>query len=595
MAIVVRVVEHKSPNCYGFLSNFPNKFIESSSFAVFKCSRVEAPETSFALQVFASKPPFEYLHLNRVFIQRLGLNLNDQLILEQVRDVNYCQWMEIKPETFEDWNIVENTSEVIEEDFLRQLRVVQEDLPFVLFLSSGISINFKVVQIGPKLPKGAPALISNATQVMVAPLSQPKLSEYSSGCNHPDILHDSVSLFNPLRFFISPGKPQMTLRILPKVYLKTLKVKLPNSTVVTIGNENYVKTTIYRVIRPGATSIYINLVVLPKRSTALYGNLETIHDVLSKLPNGHCYISYDLQQQGLQPFMRILCFPVNEYEIRPLKTILYSSSVLLKPRSLEMALKDAFKNNLYVPFLISGAGCEVALANPDGHFKVKLIPTEGIDATKQCGVFLMDKLPEFRQSEHEIKIPPSPEQKTVHNFGEKPSKLQSFQFQSTFSAEILVYLSTICQQHECNGFNTLICGEEFSGKTTILEILSASLYQKLKVFSLKVDCNEFKGKSPDNIALFLDQKLRYLQNRWPSVLFLDEFDFLNKEFEDEERSKFISKVYLKISSLITDYKIPVVATARSYHFLSSDALTFNGRRFFTLVKEMPQLDQVSYG
>ncbi|CAD5229524.1 unnamed protein product [Bursaphelenchus okinawaensis] len=560
MAIVVKVVEHTLPNCCGFLSNSDKKFVESASFAVFHCSKVgESNQNGFVLQVFASKPPFEYLHLNRIFLQKLGLSVGDELMLEQVKDVNYCQWMEIKPETFEDWNIIENTSEVIEEDFLRQIRVVQEDLSFVLFLSSGISVNFRVVQIGSKLPKGSAALISNTTQVMVAPLSQPKVTEYAQKSTVTEAPHDNVALFNPLRFFIVHNNIQLYLRVMPHGFSKKLKVKLPISTVVTIGKGKYVKTKIYRVIRPYATSIYINLVELPEASIELQSQLASIHEALRQLPKGHCFVSSDLQQQGLQSSMRLLCIPANECEIRQLKRVLYSSSVNLKPHQLETIIKHNFKDQPYIPFIIPDSGCEITLKNHDGRFTVKFVSSEGIDSTKRCSLFLVDKLPTFQQSEHEIKIPPQPEQKLVPNFGEKQTKSDLFEAQSKIVDNILQYLKPVCQKPHC--------------------------------FSLKIDCNEFKGKSPDNVSLFLEQKLRLLEARWPSVLFLDQFDFLNNSLEDEERSKFIAKVYLKISSLIYDYNITVVATTKSQHSLADGALRCHGKRFFTLVMEITQISQ----
>lgn len=52
--------------------------------------------------------------------------------------------MEIVPETYNDWNIIENTSCIIEEIFLQQIRVLQPEMSFVLHLSPGITANLRV-------------------------------------------------------------------------------------------------------------------------------------------------------------------------------------------------------------------------------------------------------------------------------------------------------------------------------------------------------------------------------------------------------------------------------------------------------------------
>lgn len=56
----------------------------------------------------------------------------------------------------------------------------------------------------------------------------------------------------------------------------------------------------------------------------------------------------------------------------------------------------------------------------------------------------------------------------------------------------------------------------------------------------------FIGKSPDIIANLLNTRLRVLKIRQPSVLLLDNLDFLNAQVEDEDRRRFISKVYLSM-------------------------------------------------
>lgn len=50
------------------------------------------------------------------------------------------------------------------------------------------------------------------------------------------------------------------------------------------------------------------------------------------------------------------------------------------------------------------------------------------------------------------------------------------------------------------------------------------------------------GKA-DTIEKMLNEKIQMLKMRKPSVLLLDNLNFLNVHFDDEERKKFVDKIY----------------------------------------------------
>lgn len=113
------------------------------------------------------------------------------------------------------------------------------------------------------------------------------------------------------------------------------------------------------------------------------------------------------------------------------------------------------------------------------------------------------------------------------------------------------------------------------------------------------------GKSAETIGAFLEARLKFLAARRPALLLLDDLDFLNCAVEDEERVKFVAKVYSSEFSpsadplpefvrLLRAFKVPVVATAHSRHSLPTDVLNQGGRRLFSLTLEVPALGQVGY-
>jgi hypothetical protein len=139
------------------------------------------------------------------------------------------------------------------------------------------------------------------------------------------------------------------------------------------------------------------------------------------------------------------------------------------------------------------------------------------------------------------------------------SEIFAFNFQKVLCENFVNSLKTRLQLTAANKLpmgHLLVSGSNFGGKSTLMQLIANLLFDEMRIFASRIDCNEFKGtlfrsfnsneflgKSPDSIGTLLDARLKVLRIRTPALLLLDNFDFLNSQVEDEDRRRFISKVY----------------------------------------------------
>lgn len=144
------------------------------------------------------------------------------------------------------------------------------------------------------------------------------------------------------------------------------------------------------------------------------------------------------------------------------------------------------------------------------------------------------------------------------------SEISAFNFQHELCKSFVNSLKTRLQlSTELPMGHLLVSGPNFGGKSTLMQLIANSLFDEMRIFASRIDCNEFKGthfntrfatrfkqslsgKSPDTVGNLLDVRLKILKIRTPALLLLDNLDFLNSQVEDEDRRRFISKVYTSV-------------------------------------------------
>ncbi|KAI6210520.1 Peroxin-1 [Aphelenchoides besseyi] len=606
MAVLVTIVEHSLPNCFGYLSDNSNAFPHSNSFGIFHCSKVDETDgvACLALQIFANRPPFNFVHLNRTFIEQHGFKAGDQVMLDTVAQVPFCQWMEIIPETFNDWNIIENTSCVIEEIFLSQIRVLQSGMRFVLHLSAGVTVNLRVAQVAPKSTSAV--LVTNSTQVLVAPLNEKRSHSTASTSSLPrSPTFDNQSLFrDPIGLFLSTKKHKspVFLRVAPDCVDDDLKWNIPPSTIITLSHdESYVRMQLVQLYNAEVScNQFATAIFLPQTGNGLNEELRPIYEFLRNEPPNSCYLSANLRSNELSSFVRFKCRFLRSVDVKKITSLKYTTSIEIEKNELKSKLSDFFEHSVFVPVIIPPEGCQIKLQyeiDSSNYFLVRF-QFNGLNPNC-CGYFWPNKLPKLEQHNEQIKLKTDNDAKktTPENFALISSEAFDFSFQRNsllkFTQKLETRLQLDAHEDELLG-HLLVVGNEGAGKTTVLHLISWILYKKMRVFALKIDCNEFKGRSPETIAGNLETRLTILQARRPALLFFDNFDFLNSHVEDEDRRRFVSKVYSKIAQLVTDNRIQVVAATQSKKNLPDVLLNYNGATFFTDVLELPTLTKENY-
>uniref|UniRef100_A0AC35FHZ4 Peroxisomal ATPase PEX1 n=1 Tax=Panagrolaimus sp. PS1159 TaxID=55785 RepID=A0AC35FHZ4_9BILA len=512
--------------------------------------------------------------------------------MEPVQNLPTCISMEIEPETFEDWNIIESTACIIEEIFLDQIRVVKVGMKFVLFVSTGIPAKFRVLKSEPDtFGRETAVMATNLTQVFVAPKIQPSqrkaLNSRTSSIkpNVVDKLTSTNTVNGFLKEFIHPCEEEKTFRILPKEFLKGIEFNFGHQSFVIALNEE--KSTFIK-------KLIISL--RPKISKTMD----------SKFPQ-HCIISSDLEPQFCQCSWIKIKY-LNYRNIQQISTLNLSYSIQneneeIPSKLLKAFLKNYFSNDeIYLPILMDSKGFQLHYKRNDFHavpsLNLTVTPSVSSDTLDdRCFIFWPDKfpsispLPILSSINSQTIAEKTSQNPIIENFGSIKSKNTIFNFQKPSINNLADKLAKLSKANE--NMNLLLFGENGSGRTNFIKFLAQNLFSNECFFSSKIDCFEWKGKSLETIEKQFDEIIEICETRMPSILFLDNLNFLNINMEDEDRKKFIDKVYSRIAFRLDSTKIHCIATTRSLYQLPESLLTIDGRRLFHENFEIPTMKEVS--
>ncbi|GMT32996.1 hypothetical protein PFISCL1PPCAC_24293, partial [Pristionchus fissidentatus] len=161
---------HSWTNCFGYavregtrLAQLPPTLPPLGFFRVRHCENENLTATVQILGV----PPFSTLLLNASFARLLGFDEGDEVIIESLPPPLSCESVEIGPLTTNDYQIMESGCDAIENGLLSQLRIVSPRSRFIFFMSSSLSVAFRVVSINPSPPLGRFCLLTNSTELHV--------------------------------------------------------------------------------------------------------------------------------------------------------------------------------------------------------------------------------------------------------------------------------------------------------------------------------------------------------------------------------------------------------------------------------------------
>ncbi|KAK6030266.1 hypothetical protein OSTOST_03608, partial [Ostertagia ostertagi] len=84
--------------------------------------------------------------------------------------------------------------------------------------------------------------------------------------------------------------------------------------------------------------------------------------------------------------------------------------------------------------------------------------------------------------------------------------------------------------------HVLLLGSAGSGKTSVAALLAQDLAKAHCCLVTRVDCSSWKGKSAETIEKSLVAEIKSLSKRTPSLLILDDFEFLSQSNGEDQRN-----------------------------------------------------------
>ncbi|KAI1730590.1 ATPase family associated with various cellular activities (AAA) domain-containing protein [Ditylenchus destructor] len=608
-----------------------NKANSAKSYGHFYCSRVslcsngEIHEPHAILQCFAGHaPPFTVLFLNDLFLRRCGFCDGDQVILTAAEDVRQCESAELIPETYEDWNIIQNSTDVIEEIFLHQIRILHADMPFVLFLGSGIAANFRT---GKTIPdhRNSPFLVTTETQILVKPIdntsdnTSPLISERLSSSDIP--VHECVQRLDSFIFNNSNYASHETcsdiFRILPKSAFPicdTLGVISEIVNMVLIFDESdcpsFVKSLIVQVesLETGSTkcAILINLAALRQHcfpANNIFGH--SAYEILESYHNighyKHCWISPHLRKQGFDDCTHMkINFHTEASQFEQLPSFELCSSRQQDENIIIDMVRRSFaelSRSLYFPLIFPTDGSQISLKCEQDEYEFLLIPHIANPSAKFAYLWPDSNVSIVTAPSKDFKekfVTTQQVTSPISNSTSFTENLLELRFQKDIIHQIIPVIMTKLRSNPSVSSHMLVTGGDSTSKSCILQLLAKELFkmQYNYVFSHMIPCRKnWKGKALDAIVKQLRSTLSVIRHRRPAIIFLDDFDFFDWNSEDENHVISVKKIYSKIINEIQRSKILCVCSTNSSKQLPSWLAYFDGHRLFSDQFEVPHLNQ----
>ncbi|VDK66111.1 unnamed protein product [Onchocerca ochengi] len=228
------------------------------------------------------------------------------------------------------------------------------------------------------------------------------------------------------------------------------------------------------------------------------------------------------------------------------------------------------------------------------------------DKSRKCIVFTNDIFPLLKYQNTELvkdslaQLEGTNVNKDIHqavvNFDERKSEAIEFSFQIAFIQKCYTYIMYHLEKSTfLSSGNIFIVGNKSAGKTTILHFLAEKLlHSHLAVYSECLYCSDWNGKSIEKFQDVLKATMMRLRRRYPSVLFLDNLDFLLHGQDEDLRNVRLERCVELLRNLATEINLLIVATACAKRDIIQLFSLNAGGRFFSHVESIKELSPVSY-
>ncbi|UJR08584.1 hypothetical protein I4U23_012843 [Adineta vaga] len=497
---------------------------------------------------------------------------------EQVESIE-CRSVIFSPVSVDDWEILQNNTEITEEVFLNQIRILSLHMIFPIWIS-GLCILLRVAQIEPS-DNVAFSVINASTRVTVIPefreqqqssvQSEQTLSLPSNIQNESSIsLKILVRSLGKLVYTSLPNSPMIIfndsekknvdsqskskLNLVPGRHRRIYRVEIDETTTI--------NPTIARINRSDWSSnhidndtiwpdIFVAKVTVHRSSKEIKSTTDSIPEHVSKVYFLLIQLTNDTicrrNHIKLNPLFAswncirptdkiIVCNttrrPRNHTRIELISNQWYGPALLLQ-HYFHNWIRQCIHNDQ--PILLTD-GCFIKLENIIYNIHLS---SEDEPITNDNPIYI--ELNEELMGQHVIGI----EEKKDWNFSEietfrSMSVIESFNRQDEQSIALQSNLDRLLQilelqlrldiklaiQNDYFLKNVIITGRNGSGKKSIVGECCQRLWKRHLIYYKLVDCLSFKGRKLDNIITSLSQTIDEMIFRQPSILILDHFDDL---------------------------------------------------------------------
>ncbi|CAF1614320.1 unnamed protein product, partial [Adineta ricciae] len=585
---ILRCVHSKNRNCFLGVnpSTFNNNIRNAMDFKVSIMKVNLGNDQNLYLSTIADYTLKEgQFSINGFFALKVNIQQDRFYEIEEQIDSVECRSVVFAPVSVDDWELLQNNTEMTEEVFLSQIRILSLNMIFPIWIS-GLCILLRVVQIEPS-DNVEFSVISSSTRVTVMPEFHEEKKQQTQSFIQPEQIsslpidtHDlsSISLkilIRSLGKFVYASLPNspMTLfqesdtkssniqsksklTLVPGRHRRIYRVEIDettsiNPTIARINRSDWsvneiadnttwpdvfvAKLTVYRSSKEIKSSTTDSV---PKHISKVYFLLvQLTNDTICRrnhIKLNQSFVSWNC----IRPTDKIIVCnttrrPRNRTKIELISNQWHGPALLLE-HYFQSWIRQGVNNEQ--PILITD-GCFVQLDNT--VFNIKL-SSEDEPVTSDDPIYV--ELNEELMGQHTIAF----EENKEWNFSEietfrstpiienfiNPQQQQSIALQSHIDQLLQIFelqLQLETKTSTWNDYllkNVIITGRSGTGKKSVVGECCQQLWRRHLVYYKLVDCLSFKGRKLDNIITSLSQTVDEMIFRQPSILILDHFDDL---------------------------------------------------------------------
>ncbi|KAM3728529.1 Peroxisomal ATPase PEX1 [Dirofilaria immitis] len=561
------------------------------------------------------------LFINKIFADLFGFHENEEVIVQKVETAPVCSLFEVELTSVEDWNVVQNSSQRIEKLLLAQIQLITVGQTYPIWIAQNLYVYFTVARIETSSSLMQNACLCEFTQVHVKPFySNPSSLEKNNSRDLLEVLPVSFAsriknLFSDLPHIPFVFKIQdycgnflnrTVARVLPEVLIRNVFLEELDILAVfrlsydQINSEIITLSTVYNnETGQTAHALFIELSMISSRFAAL-------RDCLKRYEPHHCAFSPRLYQLMNGEYEWISVSPLPKDHIYQLETLEILSDGSLPGNFNECLRNHLWKTCQYYPIIVPVDGLKVEMnltcCRIRPHFDEKKN-----EKFRKCFVFSNDVFPllQYRVNKNIesvkdrfVQLEETSVNEYIHqavfSFGEWKNEAVEFSFQIAFIEKCYMYIIYHLEKSLfLSSGNIFIVGNKSAGKTTILQFLAEKLlHSHLAVYSECLHCSDWNGKSIEKFQDVLKAALVRLRRRYPSVLFLDDLDFLLHSQDEDVRNVRLERCVELLRNLTNGNDLLIVATACTKRDIIELFSMNAGGRFFSHVEGITELDQV---